>query len=262
MQYSVILGVTKNINDIQRIKKVLDTIYFAFEYANIGNYEIIFSYMNKKDEILNFEDYNIFKNYKIFTIQFPKNELYSKSIQYNSGIRNAKGKYIICGDLDICWRKNVIVNLNEIFKNNSNTLIGSSFSYLKENYYSFPDIVNGEVNKNNVSAQLLDATRLYYFYGNFQAFPIEAIQKAQGYDERMRVWGEDDNDLFIRLRQKLELKALPEISNYHLFHQPRVIEGNFNFDEQLKLNKKYRLDESFIKNDENWGTTSSKGWNL
>lgn len=262
MKYSFIAGITKEIFDKERINFVMSTIRGAFEFSNVKEYELVLSYMYRKNEdIVEFQNFCVNNNYKYSFIPYPKDGFFSKSIQYNAGIRNSFGKYIISGDADICWRKDTVDSIEKVLDKNFNTMIGSCFVYLKEGYMNYKEIVEGNIPSDQIVFYQKDARLFPWYYGNFQGFPRTIFFECRGYDERMRGWGEDDNDLFLRFKPKLELYCLPDYSNFHIHHNFRNTKTSLNFDDQRRLNLTYREEGTFLKNDPNWGTILSQGWN-
>jgi len=274
MKYSIIIGLSENCYEFKRFDFILKTIVNSFRFIeNKPEYEILIPCMYSSGEIALQHMTHLGCNcihggikIRSFYIPLPVNGYFSNSIQYNFAIRAAKGEYIIQTDTDVCWREDMVQNIEKILSADPDAFIGCDFRFIKEEYSDYSDdlyseVTRGEVPEHKIRTQLADAG-LGWFYGNLQIFKKSLMVEAQGYDERMRNWGEWDNDWNLRARMRCKARALPQWSMYHLYHDHRAHKPypeGWDFDRFHKLLLTYgREDKRFVKNDDNWGTTESK----
>lgn len=263
MKYSVIIGLSDNCCDIDRLVFVMKSIDEAMINAKTIrdlDYEIILSFMTNKESCPPY----ISNLARTIIVPYPLNGYFSNSIQYNFGIRAAEGEYIIQTDIDVIWRYDLLINVERILFEDPDAFIGCDFKFIHKEYSQYNDhiykaLVTGFVPDGWIKTQLADC-RAGWFYGNLQIYKKKYIEEAQGYDERMRCWGEWDNDWNLRLREQVQAYILPQWSQYHLFHERRITNNYYdNFDKlQKQLHKFGRNDVRYKKNDENWGTVESK----
>jgi len=86
----------------------------------------------------------------------------------------------------------------------------------------------------------------------------EALRRIQGYDERLQVWGCEDDDILKRLIKKgYTLKG----NTYKLIQKNHfILNETCMSEEEIKAKGdrfKYLYDERVVKNDENWGDLKS-----
>jgi len=107
-------------------------------------------------------------------------------------------------------------------------------------------------------------TRTSEGWGGFVSAPAEWWHECQGFDERMKVWGWEDVDMWKRAaragmnRRRLNDVVEWEIHIYHVHHPNVQLEARKNGDEEIiitiRQNERWAKDTKGIqRNDENWG---------
>jgi glycosyltransferase involved in cell wall biosynthesis len=193
------------------------------------------------------------KDFNCIIYRYPTNEIWSLSVARNIGIRRARGKIVATLDADLILEQNVLSILVKLYEEIENPLVVSTVCNLRKK-------------------TVLDKIRLPRDYDKFRMLckprsgigglmsaPLEWWHKVRGFEERMKGWGVEDDDL--RKRAKIDGRKicniqsleLPKIKVYHQWH-PKY---SYPFEYGALWNANYRLFKDnvgiIIRNDENWG---------
>lgn len=189
----------------------------------------------------------------------PTKEVWSMSISRNLGIRRAKGTYIATTDVDCILQPNVVSNILDLHKQHPRCFIASLLC-------SIPKMNLEEI---GLPRDYDNLSRLCKYqrsgYGGLMSAPRDWWFKVRGFDERMKGWGAEDDDIWRRAindgMKTLTLERL-KIPGTRVFHQwhPNSVEAhkkNLGETEYTRLyNTNVRIlrsDKSIIRNDETWG---------
>jgi len=189
----------------------------------------------------------------------PNTDVWSLSAARNMGIRRAKGEYAITLDADCILDVNVLSSIVNILKDNENSLITSEVYDLPEmdlNQINLPDsydVLHKTAKKiRRGRGALIGTTRKWW-------------HKVRGFDERIKIWGGDENDLIKRAKNDgLIIKCLNDMDLertvvFHQWHQSskeRYIQelGEKEFISYRRANRRiWRKDSTIIRNNESWG---------
>lgn len=194
--------------------------------SNSDNYEELKSYFESSKELI-----------PMRIIQH-KMDLFSRSELNNVGIRNAKGEFIACTDVDMLFDKRFLSTVMNVAR--KGYLIDSRTMRWKQPLAD--KIYKEEINPyNNINSckhgRILKRTSA----GGFQCMHINDWNKINGFDERYRVWGSEDQDL-LRRTQMAGIKAIwlgESKDSIMLFHQPHA-KKDIKYDlEWQEKNKKF-----------------------
>lgn len=248
VKYSIIIGISRECYDAVRLGLVVYLIKESF--GQFKDYEILIPYMYRvSGEVPKIDN--------CFGVPIPKDKMFSKGIQYNFAIRKARGEYIVVTDIDTAWQSCIVNKIEK--KLFGKMFIGSDIAYINEGYINIKELQSNTIPEEKIYTITDCARNKIWMYGNLQIFPKSTMIDAQGYDERMRVWGEDDNDIYLRLTQVLEKHAI-DIPIYHLGHKWRYCQSEYNIPREkfIEQNKKYREEKTFKRNTDKWGTLESE----
>jgi len=198
------------------------------------------------------------ENFDCTVYRYSTDEVWSLSIARNIGIRRATGEIIATVDADLILEPDVLSTIVEQHKKTKNAFIVSTVCNLHES-----------MNLNEIHLPE-DYTKLRNCKprpgrGGVTSASREWWHKVRAFDERMRGWGAEDNDIWKRAgtddRNLLDIQTfgLPYTKVYHQWHPfPILIKtkqlSEKKFRELRRTNKKiWKYDETVIRNDENWG---------
>lgn len=188
-------------------------------------------------------------------IRYDKNEVFNKSHALNLGIKASKEEFIMTVDCDMILTKEIHKILNK---------------HLDENCF----IINTDVRRINIS-DIPNWDKSWDWYetgsnisklnskanGGMQVFSRKWIEKVNGYDEDLILFGAVDNDLVYRA----QLSGLSIIDiNSPIYHQEHLKRKEENLDKQdrekaefiRKLKAQYiweKVEKNMIKGKTPWG---------
>ncbi len=174
---------------------------------------------------------------------YTPSEIWSRSRALNAGICAARGKYIITSDADIIF---------------SPTTLSVVKTYLDE----FPDFIHF-VQCADLTQQITPKDAVEFEWqryktsstqrprwgmGGLAAFTLEAFKVLRGFDERMVIWGAEDQDFgdrFVSLGLSQNWIVDDAASIYHLWHEPSAKPGTAAFT-AAEQNRRYRNESKNI----------------
>lgn len=170
------------------------------------NYEELKNYIGMLD-----------KGIKKTIIQNKLSVIWNKCILNNFGIKRCDSEYAMTTDADMLFGKEFIANLCKSLS--ENTFVESVTMYMKYGimkhiYAGSPDFFKDE-NKCKIGRVKRRTT-----CGGCQATSIKNWEKLKGYDEEMKGWGFEDQELLFRAELSgLKIVWLGEQGDVCLFHQ-------------------------------------------
>ena len=193
------------------------------------------------------------ENFNCIIYRYPTNEVWSLSVARNIGIRRARGKIVATLDADLILEPNVLSILVKLYEELENPLVVSCVCNLRKK-------------------TVLDKIRLPRDYDKFRMLckprsgigglmsaPLEWWYKVRGFEERMKGWGVEDDDLRKRAKKdgmkicNIQSLELPKTKVYHQWHPKYVypIEYGGMWNQNYKIFKD--SGDILIRNDESWG---------
>jgi len=203
------------------------------------------------------------KPFECIVFHHSTDEIWSRPIANNMGIRRAWGEYIMTLDVDCILEQRVVEHVVRLHEENPNNIIASQVYHLKEEF----DIENITLPQDY--GKLRKFSEMYRpGFGALISVPREWWHKVRGYDERMSGWGASDNDIWGRAKrsglQRIMLTEHPP-PYAKIFHQWHKIHGIANeigqkeFFRLYKINKSiWKNDRTIVRNDANWGLWNEK----
>lgn len=195
-------------------------------------------------------------------LRYPTKDVWSLSIARNIGIRRACGSHVVTLDADVILEPRVLETILDLLGKNSNSLIVSTMRNLNN-----PDDINLDNMKlpedyNKIEEQsrpprpgiggLMLATRSWW-------------HKVRGFDERMKGWGAEDDDLRKRAKRSgktviyLQNLNLPQTKVFHQWHPRALLVKSKQLTSKdyhafARANKRiFRGSGTIIRNDASWG---------
>jgi glycosyltransferase involved in cell wall biosynthesis len=172
--------------------------------------------------------------------------LWSRSGSLNAGLNLAEGDYLITTDADIIFSPKIHEITVDLLKRYPNSLQLAQCYDLPQSLEITPDIpfdweLFAKVAK----------TRPRWGMGGLAGFTREAVERIRGYEERMVVWGAEDNDFAKRMRHSggfMNWIDDHEARIYHVWHPP-FLQTNPDAQSIFLRNKDILLnDHSVIRN--------------
>lgn len=150
--------------------------------------------------------------------QYTAADIWSRSRALNVGLSLANSQYLLTTDADIIFAPRTLEAAVDFLKLNSNSIVLAQCSNLSEHFsldrkapLPWPDIY-------------ADATlRPRWGMGGLCAFSQNTLTTVRGFEERMVVWGSEDNDFVKRCRQAgrfMHWLRGPEVGIFHVWHPP------------------------------------------
>jgi len=225
----------------------------SIQWQDYDNFELLIVDSDSKnyEELKTYFSSNKFK-IPIRIIQH-KIDLFSRSELNNVGIRNARGQWIGCTDVDMVYAKNFVSTV--VRASEKNCLIVSRTMYWKKALQD--KIYSGALDfLNNIDSCKVGKIKKRSSAGGFEYMHIESWSKVRGFDEKYRVWGSEDRDLLTRTEMAgIKTKWLGEnIETIMLFHQEHIKKDIKNDLEWQEKNKK------LLNNIKDYRANLSGGW--
>lgn len=227
-KFSLIIGL---FNQSKTLPKLIESL----ESQTFKDFEVIFCDDKSDDGTKEF-----FKRYS-FNFRWHYHRLWLKqgmqlSKNLNQGIKKAKGEYCVFIMGDSFPELNYLEVLNE-YTSSEKILCGIRVQVENKRVIE----MDWRLRKNIIPPEvvLLPDEPHYKITGNGLCIPMEAMRKYGGWNERIRGYGGDDNELVARLYYKGYLVwSVPQAILYHNWHIAKV-ETDKQRDFVRKLIKSY-----------------------
>jgi cellulose synthase/poly-beta-1,6-N-acetylglucosamine synthase-like glycosyltransferase len=242
-----------------RVYNILEGI----EQQNIPIEIILSDYGSDKNHLEELK--TLVEKYDATLLHVDTNELWSRGIACNIGIRRSNCKYIIILDGDIIMEPKTINDTLSMIKDQKKAVIRQPV-FLDKSFNPekliFPECY-----------EILNKQKEFYIapsYGSFMATDRKWWFEMQGFDERLKIWGSDDWDVWNRMAQngikRTVIGRSPTIITeppkegckiYHQWHDLEVWKRhNITkelFDFHRKRNREFINKSNMIKNNKYWG---------
>ena len=199
MKLSIVFGYRDR--ELERVKRCLDSLAYQME----AGVEVIFVDYGSKIEIAE-KVKSLILNYPFVTYYSSCTEgwPWSRSRALNIGIKRAQGEYICTNDIDMFfpsgWVQRVL-----------------SLDLSKDKTFYFPTyfLPKGFADWNNVKSYFHNC---YDQHKGIAIYSRELLLEIGSYDEYYVYWGQEDEDLFFRLKQ-LGVKSVWLGNEFVIYHQ-------------------------------------------
>lgn len=180
-------------------------------------------------------------------------EVWSLSRARNIGIRRASAKYIATLDVDCIMEPDVVKATLELYENNPDYFVVNRVCHCPENM----DLDQLRLPR-DYSLLKRECKCVRPGIGAYMSAPRKWWFKVRGFDERIKRWGADDDDM--KKRAQADGRRLfianktrpPGMRIYHQWH-PKS-DARLNSSEQQHRNVKIlRKDDTIVRNDKRWG---------
>lgn len=185
---------------------------------------------------------------------------WSRSASLNAGVASARGKFVITTDADIIFTPACYREALRLLEHNPSALYLIQCRDLSEKWGA-SEIERLLRSSTDTEAwwRTLDATsriRPRWGMGGFAAFSRDKFAELNGYEERMQIWGGEDNDFATRFRRAgypLRWLSRPDSKIFHIWHEPsqtKAIETNEGRAAVERNREILRSDASTLRNPE------------
>ncbi|MBL3589731.1 MAG: glycosyltransferase [gamma proteobacterium endosymbiont of Lamellibrachia anaximandri] len=151
---------------------------------------------------------------------------WSRSASLNAGIAVSRGKYIVTTDADIIFSPPSYTEVVKFLDSNPNALYLIQCRDLPEEYdaRAIEDILRSKAKTNDwwLTLDRASIIRPRWGMGGFAAFARDKFVEINGYDERMMIWGGEDNDFAKRFRRSgypIRWLSSNKTRIYHIWHE-------------------------------------------
>jgi len=188
-------------------------------------------------------------------IYTPTDDVWSRSKAINIGIRHTDSKslHVLIVDIDLILERNFLKELQSKLDDQSFTYVIPYFLQEPPRSYNIPF---------EFESLLQRCTRTRWKAYGCVCLPRKWLFKVRGYDERMKIWGAEDNDIV----KRAELSGLKKVNIssriIHQWHPDSLQLMKEKYGEEIVINQVaenrriYTTDNSIVRNDANWGLTS------
>lgn len=166
--------------------------------------------------------------------QYTQADIWSRSRALNVGIGLCSTDVFLTTDADIIFAPDTIETAFNFLTAEPNSLVLCQCEDLAEDYtidkvgqFNWPEIYSNSRN------------RPRWGMGGLCAFSRDTYDSIRGFEERMTIWGGEDNDFVKRCRQAgrfLHWITGPDVGIYHVWHPP-FLQTNPNANEVFSRNK-------------------------
>jgi len=164
-----------------------------------------------------------FPELKVQVIRTETDEVWSRSIALNIGLKAAKTKFVMTTDIDMLFDPRFIEAANKRVRRDDNKMLLHKQIYDTHPQKKLEDILEG-LKSNNFWTNLWDyvpnSTR-FSGGGACQVMLRKHVYTIGGFDEEMRIWGGEECDLMERWKQKgWGIQDHNETKFIHMYHRP------------------------------------------
>lgn len=201
------------------------------------------------------------KEFGATTYYISSADYWSLSIARNIGLRRASGKYATTLDIDCIIEPEVMATVLDFHLKYPNSLILNRPCDL-------PEINLEDIKLPRDYSKLNDlCTYKRLGYGCLMSASKEWWFKCRGFDERLKIWGGEDDDMMNRAKRDnmkiimLDTLKIPQTRNIHQWHPTknlRVKASDWTFYKFTQVKLAVLKEESIIRNDEGWGCFPNK----
>jgi len=245
---------------VQTLRNLLDSI----EDQSMKEVETVISYYGAGNGSLA----KLIEKYDCTSIYTKTEEVWNIGVATNIGIRRSRGDYIIKCDADLILNQNVMQKTYNYLKKHPRNFIVRQPIFIKHGIIGRHDTYEA------IKQKLLTAPDNYVgpSLGAFIGTHRDNLFKMRGYDERMKIYGTTDWDIYVRFRR---MRLIPHIIGkyvihgkkiihpqldekiYHQPHEAPHIRSGISLEEFKETRKKnyafYDEKKNIIRNDEHWG---------
>ena len=244
IKLSIVFGYRNR--DTLRVKRCLDSL----SEQNFSDFEVVFVDYGSDEKYRN-EIENLIKNYSFvhYVYNHTQGMPWNRSHALNTGVRCAKGEYILFGDIDLIYSPFVLSEL--VSKANDKIQIYSKVYFLDEKFDRWSQLNEIDLQTFEVSTET--------GRGGVHIVKKSILESINAYDEYYCFWGVEDRDLSGRTEQLGIETQWIDNKNFPVFHQwhpdaSRAKKGFFPDRWWEKMNIHFQLNiNNPVRNDENWG---------
>ncbi len=171
---------------------------------------------------------------------------WNRSAALNAGVEAARADIVVTTDADILFAPAAYLRAVELTRDAPDALhliqcrdLPSSFGV-----GHFTALLEADRAPDFGELRRRAALRPRWGMGGFAAFARPAFFALNGYEERMKVWGSEDNDFAKRFRllgMPVRWISDPEVAIYHMWHEPSQTKANSDPDERATLQENRRI---------------------
>lgn len=187
--------------------------------------------------------------------------IWSLSVARNIGLRRAKARISCAFDADLIMEPRVLEVAHGIHSTNPRIYMSNRVVLLDPAALNAATITLPRDYKKISKAR---SSHTSEGWGGFVSAPSEWWHECQGFDERMKVWGWEDVDMWKRsaranmARRRLDNAMEEETTIYHLPHASVPIKAYETQDKEtiatIRQNERWtKRYNRVLRNDENWG---------
>ena len=184
---------------------------------------------------------------------YKTDDVWSLSRARNIGIRRANAKHIASLDVDCIMMPDVVQATVKRYQENPNDFVVNRVCHCPKDLDVTSLVLPRDYPRLRQTCECVRPG-----VGAYMSAPREWWFKVRGFDERMKRWGAEDDDIKKRARKDgrrlhvLSQKKEPEMKIYHQWH-PKS-EARLNSRAQQRINLKiFKRDGTIIRNKGNWG---------
>lgn len=150
---------------------------------------------------------------------------WSRSRALNIGVNRAKGRFVITTDADIVFSSTAYMEAVRLLRQNPYALYLIQCRDLPPAYdaHGLMAALNGPGAIDFSELHKSSTVRPRWGMGGFAAFSVQEFCNLNGYDERMTIWGKEDNDFadrFRRAQRPIRWLSGSGANIYHIWHEP------------------------------------------
>ena len=171
---------------------------------------------------------------------------WNRSAALNAGVEAAHARAIVTTDADILFTPAAYARAIDLAAAAPDTLnliqcrdLPSSFGV-----EHFTDLLDRGEDPDFEALRLRASLRPRWGMGGFAAFSRHAFFALNGYEERMKVWGSEDNDFAKRFRllgMPVRWIADPQAAIYHMWHEPSRLKAHSDPGDRAALQENRRI---------------------
>ena len=181
---------------------------------------------------------------------------WSRAASLNAGVLVAAGLCVVTTDADIVFTPAAFNELLALFETRSDALYLVQCRDLPRSFgvERIDSILREGWEDGIVQAQEHATIRPRWGMGGFAAFSSTLFSAINGYDERLKVWGGEDNDFALRAQRAgfpVRWLSGSEVSILHVWHEPSMLKASQSEegDAAMAFNRRVvRSDRSILRN--------------